>query len=59
MVNYGPELGPGRITGEEISRLINRPFMGGLDRKGFIISGGEEDIRKAVDNLRPFHRFLR
>lgn len=51
VVNYGLELGPERISGAEISRMFKRPFMGGLDRKGVLVSGSENEIRQAVEDL--------
>ena len=48
VVNCNPELESGTLTSQEISRLFKRPFMGGLDRKGIIATGSEEDITKTV-----------
>lgn len=43
IVNVEP---PG--TGEDVVRVLGRPFMGSLDRRGVIATGTEEQVRKAV-----------
>lgn len=48
VVNFGHELGSEKITGKEVSRMFNRPFMGGLDRKGIIATGNQEQIKERV-----------
>ena len=53
VVNCSLELGSEKITGKEISRMFDRPYMGGMERKGVIASEDEDGIRKAVaDNLK-------
>lgn len=59
IVNCNPQLIPGRMAWPEIAKLFKRPCMGGLDRHGSIVSGGLEEIEKAVKNelrqaTRPF-----
>ncbi len=51
VVNFSHELGAKKITGKEVSRLFNRPFMGGLDRKGIIATGTAEQIRERVRSV--------
>ncbi len=51
IVNCSLNLGSRMLTGEEVSRMFNRPFMGGMDRKGVIASGSQEQIVSAVDNI--------
>ena len=51
VVNFNPELESGTLTGQEISRLFNRPFMGGLDRKGVIVTGSEAEITEEVRDV--------
>lgn len=51
VVNSSLELESKKITGKEISRIFNRPYMGGLDRKGVIASGNKDDIRKMVEDI--------
>jgi uroporphyrinogen decarboxylase len=49
VVNCSLELGDRRLTGKEVARMFNRPFMGGLDRKGVITTGSQEDVKRAVE----------
>lgn len=49
IVNCNPQLTTGRLSWKEISRLFKRPCMGGMDRHGIIVSGGKEEIRKAIE----------
>jgi uroporphyrinogen decarboxylase len=49
VVSAGLELADGsRITAGQAAQLFNRPFLGGLDRKGVISTGTPEQIRQAV-----------
>jgi uroporphyrinogen decarboxylase len=48
VVNCSLKLGDGKLTADEISKMFGRPFMGGLDRKGTILSGKEDEIKRAV-----------
>ena len=49
MVNCNPQLSTGRLAWKEIAQMFKRPCMGGLDRHGIILSGGKEEIEKAVN----------
>jgi uroporphyrinogen decarboxylase len=51
VVNCSLELGGGKLTGKEISKLFGKPFMGGIDRKGTIISGREGEITRVVKEV--------
>lgn len=48
VVNTSLHLTGGPLGAREVARLFNRPFMGGLERKGVIASGSPEEIRQAV-----------
>jgi uroporphyrinogen decarboxylase len=48
VVNSSLEVGGKVLSAKEIARMFNRPFMGGLVRKGVIATGTKEEIRKAV-----------
>jgi uroporphyrinogen decarboxylase len=49
VVSAGLELADDKhVTPEQVAKLFNRPFMGGLDRKGVISTGTPEQIRLAV-----------
>lgn len=50
VVNASLELTGGDISAQEVLRLFNRPFMGGLERKGVIASGSPQQIRQAVES---------
>jgi len=45
LVNCGTRLSGGSRTVRELARLFGRPFMGGMDRHGIIVSGAPEQIR--------------
>ena len=51
VVNSGLKLKSKKTTSKEVSRMFNRPFLGGLDRKGEIFSGSKDEIKKAVINV--------
>lgn len=54
VVNSSPKVGSEEMTGKQLSKMFGRPYMGGVDRKGIITSGNENEIRemvnKAIDN---------
>ena len=50
VVNCSLELESQTLTGEQVSRMFGRPYMGGLDRKGVIVHGNEAQIREAVED---------
>lgn len=60
IVNVNPHVGGSEIEMEEISRMFDRPFFGGLDRKGVLATGTEAEIRQEVRNVlaRKPTRFL-
>jgi uroporphyrinogen decarboxylase len=49
LVNCNPQLSTGRLAWKEIAQMFQRPCLGGLDRQGIIVSGGKEEIEKAVN----------
>jgi uroporphyrinogen decarboxylase len=51
IVNCSLKLGSNQLTGKEVSQLFGRPFMGGLDRKGIIVSGTKDAIERTVDEV--------
>jgi len=48
VVNSSLQLASRQISGREISRLFGRPYMGGMERHGVIVTGSEAEIRRAV-----------
>lgn len=51
VVNCSLELGSSKPRGTDISQMFGRPFMGGLDRKGVLVTGSKDDITKAVTEV--------
>jgi uroporphyrinogen decarboxylase len=51
VVNCSLELGNGKLTGKEVSKMFGRPFMGGIERKGTIVSGNEKEIKGVVEEV--------
>ena len=48
VVNCSLEVGANRITPEQASDLFDRPFMGGLERKGVLATGAPDEVRRAA-----------
>ena len=48
VVNTSLELVGAEITAKEVARMYDRPFMGGLERKGIITTGSPAEITAAV-----------
>ena len=48
IVNTSLKLVDREITAREVARMFNRPFMGGLERKGVLATGPEDAIRRAA-----------
>jgi uroporphyrinogen decarboxylase len=51
VVNTNVQLVDRRISPVEVSRLFERPFMGGLDRLGVLASGSQDEIRTVVEDV--------
>lgn len=51
VVNASLQLGAATLTGKEISEMFGRPFMGGIDRHGVIVSGSKAEIEAAVNSV--------
>ena len=51
VVNCSLQLGERTLTPKEASRLFNRPFMGGLERKGILATGNPDEVRKAAETV--------
>jgi uroporphyrinogen decarboxylase len=48
VVNASLELTTGRLMSVDVAKLFNRPFMGGMDRKGVIGTGSPEAVSQAA-----------
>jgi len=51
IVNCGLQLESRKLTGKEVSNMFNRPYMGGIERKGKILSGRKDEIERMVEEL--------
>jgi uroporphyrinogen decarboxylase len=51
VVNCSLKLGERMLTPKELSQMFDRPFMGGLERKGVIATGSPAEIRQAVKDV--------
>ena len=51
VVNCSPHIGKRALSGQEISQLFGRPFMGGLERKGVIVTGSEAQVKREVEQV--------
>lgn len=50
-INCGLKLCDRELTPQEISSMFRRPFMGGMDRKGIISTGGLDAIKQAAKDI--------
>ena len=51
VVTCSPRLTTGEVGLRELARRFGRPIMGGMDRKGIIGTGTDEEIRRAVTDV--------
>ena len=51
VVTCSPRLATGAVSLRELARRFGRPIMGGMDRKGVIATGTDEEIRRAVTDV--------
>jgi len=51
VVNASLKLGAKMLTGKNVSELFDRPYMGGMDRHGIIVTGSEDEIKAKVNTL--------
>lgn len=51
VVNCSPRVGDQKLTGQEISRMFGRPFMGGMDRLGVLATGTVEQAREEARTI--------
>jgi uroporphyrinogen decarboxylase len=61
IVNCNPQVGGRKLSGQEISQMFERPFMGGLERKGIIATGNKQAVENEavrVLNKAPDKFFL-
>jgi uroporphyrinogen decarboxylase len=61
VINAPLHVGGRQVTGTEVARMFGRPYMGGLDRHGVIVTGSQAEIRQAVNealSTAPTHTIL-
>ena len=51
VVNCSLKLGARTMTPQEVSDMFGRPYMGGMDRHGIIVSGSADEIRQAAEGI--------
>lgn len=51
VVNCSLQLGDQRLTGEQVSKMFNRPFMGGVERLGTIATGTPEEVEGMINQI--------
>lgn len=51
VISCNPRLTTGEVSLRELARRFDRPIMGGMDRKGVIGTGSDEDIRRATEDV--------
>jgi uroporphyrinogen decarboxylase len=51
VVSCSPRLTTGDVALRDVARLFDRPIMGGMDRKGVIGTGTDEEIRRAATEV--------
>jgi uroporphyrinogen decarboxylase len=51
VISYVKELGGKEIQANEVAKLFQRPVMGGMDRKGIIVTGNEDQIKTRVQEI--------
>ena len=51
IVNCSQQVGSQKLSTRQLSQLFNRPFMGGLERKGTIAHGNHAQIKQAVTGV--------
>jgi len=51
IINTSLNIGNLSLTGKNISQIFNKPFMGGLDRHGTLLSGTPDKIQSAIEDV--------
>ncbi|MFL7791974.1 MAG: uroporphyrinogen decarboxylase family protein [Anaerolineae bacterium] len=51
VVNCSLKLGSRTMTPQEVSTMFGRPYMGGMDRHGIIVSGSANEIAQTVGSV--------
>jgi uroporphyrinogen decarboxylase len=51
VVSCSPRLTTGETSLRELARLFGRPIMGGMDRKGVLATGSNEEVRREAESV--------
>ena len=51
VVNSSLKIGNRTVTPNDLYQMFERPFMGGMERKGVLATGNSEEIQQAVTNV--------
>ena len=51
VVNCSLAVGSEQLSGEQVSQMFNRPFMGGIERKGTIATGTQNEVEQMVADV--------
>jgi uroporphyrinogen decarboxylase len=51
VVNCPLKVGSQVMTAKEVARMFGRPYMGGLDRHGTVVTGGRDEIVAMVEDV--------
>ena len=51
VINCSLKVGSEEMTATQVSNLFGRPFMGGMERKGIITTGSQDEVRKAAEDV--------
>jgi uroporphyrinogen decarboxylase len=51
VVNCSLTVGAKEMNGRQLSQMFNRPFMGGMERKGVIAQGSQDEIIRSVKDV--------
>jgi len=51
IINSSLQLRNGTLSTKDMYQLFNKPFMGGMDKRGILVSGTQEEIISEVDGV--------
>jgi len=51
VVNCSLEIGSEKLTAKEAFNMFRRPYMGGIDRKGVIVNGNKDEVKRMVKEV--------
>ena len=51
VVNCSLKVGAETLTPSDVAQMFDRPYMGGIDRRGIIATGGQDEIKAMVQGI--------